>query len=176
MAQMLAIFLALLPAMTQAPRMPDVVTQRAAMKKLDFLVGEWSGTARIYRSGAEPLELQQSEKAQFKLEGLLLEIEGVGRTKDGKPALQALGIVSYDEDRQTYHFRAFNDGRWLESDTTLTDDRKGIKWGFKLGDIQTSSLMRIAATGNWTEEHEIIVGSQPTRKLMEVNVSRIAPR
>ena len=173
----LTIMFALLAAMAQTPRKPDVAAQRTAMKKLDFLVGEWSGEARIFRPGAEPVELQQSENAQYKLDGLLLEIEGVGRTKNGKPALQALGIISYDDERQAYRFRAFNDGRWLESDSTLTDDGKGMKWSFTLGDIGTSSILRIAPNGNWTEQHEITIGSQAPRKLMEVNVSHIgAPK
>lgn len=177
MFQILAIMFALLAFMAQAPRKPDVAAQRAAMKKLDFLVGEWSGEARIFPPGAEPVELQHSEKAKYKLDGLLLEIEGIGRAKDGKPALQALGIVSYDDDRQTYHFRGFNDGRWLESDTTLTENGKAMKWGFNVGEIQTNSVLRIAANGNWTEQHELTIGSQPPRKLMEVNVSRIrAPK
>lgn len=167
------ILLLLLPSLKQVPRMPDVAAQRAAMKKLGFLAGEWSGSGRIYRAGAEPVELIQTERAQYKLDGLLLEIEGVGRTKsDSKPALQALGIVSYDDEQRTYRFRAFNDGRWLECDVKLLEDGEGMSWGFSVGDIRTSSVLRIAGNGNWTEEHEITVGSQPPRKFMEVNVAR----
>jgi hypothetical protein len=142
------------------------------MKKLDFLIGSWSGRARIFRPGAEPVELQQTERAEYKLIGLLLEIEGVGKSKDGRPALQALGIISYDDDRQIYHFRGFNDGRWLESDAKLADDSKGLSWGFTLGEYLTNSVLRITPDGHWTEQHEITIGSQPPRKLMEVNVTR----
>ena len=39
----------LVPAMAQSSRMPNLETQRAAMKKLSFLVGKWSGDARILR-------------------------------------------------------------------------------------------------------------------------------
>jgi len=42
------------------------------------------------------VELTQAESAQFRLDGLLLVIEGVGRSKsDGKLALQAIGLVSH---------------------------------------------------------------------------------
>lgn len=162
--------------MVQTSRMPDLAAQRAAMAKLSFLIGSWSGEARIFPPGCQPLELVHTENAEYKLEGLLLEIHGTGRTKsDGKVVLQALGIISYEEDRHTYHFHAFNDGRWLETDIKLADDGKGISWGFSVGETRTQSTMRIAANGDWTEQHEITVGTQPSRKLMEVNVSRHTP-
>ena len=71
----------LISIMTQQPRVPDIEAQRAAMKKLSFLVGKWSGEAHILRGTGEPLELIQTEEAQYKLEGLVLIIEGMGRSK-----------------------------------------------------------------------------------------------
>jgi len=141
------------------------------MKKLDFLVGTWSGNARMLRGPGEPIEMIQTEEARYKLDGLLLVIEGIGRIKsDGKLALQALGIVSYDDETGTYHMRAFNDGRWLETDVTLADSGKELAWGFTLGEIKTRSTLRINEKGEWTELHEITIGSQPPRKFMEVTV------
>ena len=47
-------------------------------------------------------------------------IEGVGRTKStGEPVLQAFGIISYDDESATYRIRAFNDGRFLETQVKL---------------------------------------------------------
>src|SRR5579864_6283990 len=99
----------------------------------------------------------QTEEVQYKLDGLILIVEGVGRTKaDGKPALQALGIVSYDDESGTYHMRAFNDGRFLETEVKLIN--KGMAWGFALGQYRMTSLMRIDEKGAWTEQHEITIG------------------
>jgi hypothetical protein len=155
--------------MPEQPHTPDLGAQRAAMKKLDFLVGKWSGEARMLRGPGEPLVMKQTEEVQYKLGGLLLVIEGVGIT-DGKPSLQALGIVSYDDESGTYHMRAFNDGRFLETEVKLID--KGFTWGFALGQYRTSSAMRIDEKGNWTEFHEIAIGAQAPRKYMELSVSR----
>ena len=78
------------PAVTHPT--PNIEVQRAAMKRLDFLVGEWYGQAFAARGPGVVVDLEQSEVAQFKLDGLVLMIEGVGRTKsDGKLALQAPG-------------------------------------------------------------------------------------
>jgi hypothetical protein len=166
-------FVSLAPCMAQQPRIPNIEAQRAAMKKLEFTVGKWAGEARLLRGPGDPVLLMQTEEAQYKLDGLILLIEGVGRTKaDGKPALQALGIVSYDDESGTYRMRAFNDGRFLETELKLLDNGKGITWGFALGQIRTSSVMRITEKGDWTELTEITIGSEPPKKYMELTVSR----
>lgn len=143
------------------------------MKKLGFLTGKWAGEARLQRGPGEPLALAQTEEARFKLDGLILEIEGMGRTKlDDKPVLESLGIISFDDETGTYHMRAFNDGRFLETDVKLLEDGKSLTWGFALGFIRTQSLMRINEKGEWTELTEITVDSQPSKKLMEITVRR----
>jgi hypothetical protein len=159
--------------MTQLPRTPDLNAQRAAMKKLCFLAGKWVGKARLLRGPGEPLVLVQTEEAQFRLDGLILEIAGIGRTKtDNKPVLQALGIISFDDETSTYHMRAFNDGRFLETEVKLHEDGKGLTWGFALGPVRTSSVLRINEKGEWTELAEITIDSQPARKLLELTVRR----
>jgi hypothetical protein len=159
--------------MAQQLRVPDIAAQRAAMKKLDFLAGKWSGEARILRGSAEPVELTQTEEAAYKLDGLLLTIEGMGRNRaDGTVSLQALGIISYEDETKTYRLRAYNDGRYLETELKLADDGRGIMWGFAQGEIKTKSVLRIDEKGQWTELTEIAIGAQPARKLMELRVSR----
>jgi len=142
------------------------------MRKLGFLVGKWTGEARIFRGAGEPLELVQTEEAEFKLNGLVLMIEGIGcNAVDGKAALQALGLISFDDESGTYRMRAYNDGRYLETEVKLAENGIGMMWGFTLGEIRTSSLMRISEPGDWTELHEITIGSQPPRRFMQVRVS-----
>jgi hypothetical protein len=159
--------------MAQQVRTPDLEAQRAAMKKLAFLAGRWAGEARLQRGPGEPILMAQIEDVQFKLDGLLLLTEGIGRAKaDGKAILNALAIISYDDETETYRMRAFNDGRFLETEMKLLENGKGITWGFTLGQIKTSSVMRMTEEGDWTEMHEIAIGSQPPRKYMEVKVSR----
>ena len=157
--------------MAQVPPVPDLEAQREAMKRLDFLIGKWSGEARLLRGPAESVELLQTEEAQYKLDGLILVIEGVGRTKTGgQPSLQAYGIVSFDDESGTYRLRAFNDGRFLETHTKLLEEGKGMTWGFALGEVKTNSVLRINERGEWTELAEISIGSQPPKKLLQLTV------
>lgn len=161
----------LVPPMGQLPRVPDLAAQREAMKKLGFLAGKWAGEARLLRGPGEFVELLQTEEARHKLDGLILVIEGVGRIKSsGQPLLQAFGIVSYDDESGTYRMRAFNDGRFLESEVKLLEEGQGMTWGFALGEIRTSSVLRINERGEWTEVAEISIGSQAPKKLLELTV------
>jgi hypothetical protein len=159
--------------MGQTPRPPDVVAQRAAMKKLGFLVGEWSGEASVLRGPGQFAELNQTESAEFKLDGLVLAIEGVGRTRaDGKFALQALGLVSFDDETGTYRMRAFNDGRWLETEVQLAEGGNSISWGFTLGEFKTKTVLRINENGEWTELGELVIGDRAPQKMMDLRVRR----
>ena len=145
------------------------------MKKLGFLVGAWSGEASLVRAPGQFADLAQSEEAHFKLDGLVLTIEGVGRAKtDGKPVLQALGLVTFDEVSGTYRMRAFNDGRWLESEVQLIEEDRAIGWGFTLGEISTKSVLRINEKGEWTELAELTIGTRPPQKLMDLTVRRVS--
>ena len=160
----------------QATRAPNLEAQRAAMRKLEFLAGTWSGDARTWRGG-DPIEFTQTEEAQLKLDGLLLLIEGRGDSKpDGKPFLSALAIVSYDDEAGVYRMRAYNDGRYMEAEWKLAADGKGASWGFTIGAFRTSSVLRINSSGEWTEAHELLIGSAALRKLMEIRVKRVGER
>jgi hypothetical protein len=161
----------LVPLMAQLPRVPDLEAQREAMKKLGFVVGKWAGEARLLRGPTESVELLQTEEVQYKLDGLIVVIEGVGRTKSGgQPLLQAFGIISYDDEGESYRLRAFNDGRFLETQMKLLENGKGMTWGFTLGEIRTNSVLRINERGEWTEFAEISIGLQPPKRLLELTV------
>jgi len=161
--------------MAQAPRTPDLEAQRTAMKKLSFLVGRWSGEASVLRPPGQFVAMSQTEEAQFKLGGLVLIIEGIGRKKsDGTLALQAVGLISFDDESGTYRMRAFNDGRWLESEVKLADGGNAITWGFTLGEMRTASLLRLNEKGEWTEHADLTIGSQPPLKLVDLTVRRVS--
>src|SRR3978361_642315 len=155
--------------MAQTPRPPDVEAQRAAMNKLAFLIGEWSGEASVLRGPGQFAEMAQTESAHFKLDGLVLMIEGVGRVKtDGKVSLQALGSISFDDETGTYKMRACNDGRWLETEVKLADGGNSISWGFSLGAFKTATVLRIDENDEWTEHGELTIGERPPQKMMDL--------
>jgi hypothetical protein len=159
--------------MAQSSSGPNVDAQRAAMAKLAFLAGKWSGEANVLRGPGQTIALVQTEEARYRLGDLVLEIEGVGRAKaDGKLVLQALGLVSYDDQTKTYKMRAFNDGRWLDTELKLGDDSRSISWAFSFGEISTISVLRVNEKDEWTESAELLMPGKPRQKLMDVSVRR----
>ena len=159
------------PYLAQPPCEPNLEAQRTAMKKLDFLVGKWSGEGSVQRGPGAAIEFAQTEEVQSKLDGLVLLIEGTGRNRsDGKVAFRALATVAWDEEAAAYRFRAFNDGRYLETELKLAETGKGFAWGFNFGPGKTSYTMRINEKGEWTEVGEYLADGQSPRKIIQLTV------
>lgn len=153
-----------------AQRQPNVAAQRQAMKKLEFLVGHWSGAATVVRGPGEPLKLTQTEDVQFKLDGLVLLIEGTGHSADGQAVYRALATISYDDAANAYHFRAYNDGRYL--DTPLAVTANAFDWGFASGSFKANNAMKLTDDGNWLETTEVTMGSAPLRRTVEMKLRK----
>jgi hypothetical protein len=150
---------------------PDTAGQREAMKKLAFLVGRWSGDASVSTGPGAPIAVRQTEEVQFKLNGLILQVEGTGRNPaSGEVIFMALATISYDPAARVYRFRAFNDGRAL--DTELKVNANGFEWGYTTGPAVVHYVMKLNEKGEWVETGEVTVGSNPPRKTFEMTVRR----
>jgi len=144
----------------------SVDAQREAMRKLAFLSGHWSGPLTIVRGPGEPLHLTQSEDVQYKLEGLVLLIEGKSSGADGKAQFQALATISFDEASHTYRFRAYSDGHYLDTELTVLAD--GFSWGLMAGPAHIVNTMHLTAKGEWREATEVAMGSNPPRHSVDM--------
>jgi hypothetical protein len=141
------------------------------MKKLDFLTGNWTGEAKVTRGPGEPLEILQTEEVSYKMDGLLLLIEGTGRSKaGGKVVFRALATITYDDTAGAYRMNAFNDGRYIVPELKLVE--KGLEWRFAAGPAKVRYELRINVKGEWTEVGHITMGDQPPRKFVELAVRR----
>jgi hypothetical protein len=155
----------LLPA-----QQPNVAAQKEAMKKLEFLVGRWKGPASVRRGPGEPIRITQHENVQYKLDGLLLLIEGEGRDGEGKSVFGALAVVSFDDTTGTYRFRAFNDGRTLETEFKV--EEKGFAWGYTAGALKVMNVMKVSESGEWVETTDATFGANPTLRTVEMKLAR----
>jgi hypothetical protein len=154
----------LLTAQHAASNSVDV--QRDAMRKLAFLTGHWSGPVTIVRRPGEPLQLTQMEDVEFKLDGLILLIEGKSIGADGKAQFSALATIAYDDASHTYRFRAYNDGRYL--DTELSMPPNGFSWSFTAGPAHIVNTMKLTGKGEWSEVTEVTIGSNPPVRSVEM--------
>jgi hypothetical protein len=154
-----------------AQQQPNPAVQREAMKKLDFLVGKWSGDAAVSRGPGEPMKLTQTESVQFKLDGLVMLVEGAGRNAEGKIVFQALATISYDDATSTYRFRAYNDGHYLDTELKVTPN--GFEWGYTAGPLKVNNVMRVNEKGEWAESTVSTYGATPPRKSVEMTLRRL---
>jgi hypothetical protein len=150
----------------QQPVSNSAEVQRHAMSKLSFLAGHWSGPVTIVRGPGEALHLTQTEDVEFKLDGLVLLVQGKSTSADGKVLFSALATISYDDASETYRFRAYNDGHYL--DTELAVPANGFSWGFTAGPAHIVSTMHLTGKGEWGEVTDVTVGNNPAHRSVDM--------
>lgn len=91
------------------------------ISKLDFLVGKWEGDGWIIGRDGQKHPFQQTEKIQYKIDGVAILIEGLGKS-NGRISHNALAIISYNIKDSIYRFQSYtSSGRWGSFDGKLID-------------------------------------------------------
>jgi hypothetical protein len=155
-----------LAATAEQPVSNSADIQREAMHKLAFLVGRWSGPVTIMQGPGEPLHLTQSEDVRYKLDGLVLLVEGKSTSTDGKPQFSALATISFDDATRTYRISAYNNGHYLDAELLVLGD--GFSWSFPAGPARIVNTMHLTGKGEWQEVTEATVGNVPPRRSVEM--------
>ena len=150
----------------QQPPSNSVNAQREAMRRLSFLAGRWSGPVTITRGMGEPLHLTQSEHVEYKLDGLVLLVQGKSTAADGKVLFNALATIAYDDRSGTYRFRAYNEGHYVDTELSVPDH--GFSWSFNAGPAQIVNTMHLTEKGEWDEITEVSMGSNPPHRSTEM--------
>jgi Protein of unknown function (DUF1579) len=163
-------------ASAQAPAPPS--TQLDAMKKLDWMVGQWKGEARIEFAPGQQRTLTQTETVQSKLGGLVLLIEGAGTMKlpgreEEVPVFGALTVVSYDGKAKRYCWLAHTSGgEFTDAETKLTDG--AFEWKFRA--VQAGEFrytFRRTGAGEWHEIGERSSDGKSWQKFFEMTLRRV---
>jgi hypothetical protein len=161
-------FLAAMPlgAAAQPAAQSGSAVQREAMQKLAFIAGRWSGPVTITQGPGEPLKLTQTEDVQYKLDRLVLLVEGKSTDASGKTMFSALAVISYDDATEAYRIRAYHDGRYVDAELKVSPD--GFSWGFPAGPAQVMNTMHLTGKGEWQETTEVSFGSNPPQRSVEM--------
>jgi hypothetical protein len=171
-ARLAAAFISIsLSLAAQQPVSNSADVQREAMRKLSFLAGHWSGPVNIVRGPGEALHLTQTEDVKYKLDGLVLLVEGKGTGADGKVQFSALATIAFDDASDTYRFRAYHDGHYL--DTELSVPPNGFSWSFTAGPAHIVNTMHLTGKGEWEEVTEATVGSNPAHRSVDMLLQRL---
>ena len=160
----------------QAPTAP--AAQRAAMKKLDFLVGQWKGEGWMELAPGQRRTFKGTEVVQGKLDGLLLTIEGlhrgqVGDKKEEVVVHNAFALVSYDDKAKRYRFQAFTSrGNYEDAEAKVSEGQ--FVWGMKVpqfGDVRYTT--KLDKKGRWFEVGEVSQDGKAWRKFFEMTLERV---
>ncbi len=130
---------------------PDSL-QIAAMNKLSFLEGEWTGTGWM-QMGRDKHYFTQKETVIRKVNNAVYVIDGIGLDSESNQVIhQAFAIISYDPNNKKYLIRTIKgDGNYVDADAYVTDDG-GFVWGFthpQAGQIKYTTRL---VEGKWVEK------------------------
>src|ERR1051325_3113402 len=145
--------------------------QLEEMKKLSFFVGEWKGEGWVEFVPGQRRVSSVTEKGQFKLDGTVLVLEGLGKAKiagKGEEVVvhNAMGILSYDEQAKLYRMRSYlADGRWVDAEARFTD--KGFQWGFQTQGMNIRYTIKLNEKGEWFEFGEMSPDGKTWRQIHE---------
>jgi hypothetical protein len=159
------------PAHTSTP-------DKSKMKVFDSWVGHWQGEGFTQQGPSISKKSFVDEKIEMKLGGVVLAVEGVGKTDAGtdqeKVVHHAFGVLHYDQNAGAYKFKSFlMDGRTTDAWFEVVAENK-FKWGFDVpnGKI-TYSITLDAASGKWNEIGEYSADGTVWRKFFEMNLSKV---
>lgn len=138
----------------RSPQAALMERQRAALGRLDPMVGSWAGSGWIATGPGQRREFTQTEQVERKLDGTLITIQGEGRDKTdpAKVVHSAFAILTYDPGKQQYRYLAFSGGRSLDVVPEIT--AKGWRWGFDTPAGRIRNTLDFSA-GEWREFGEI---------------------
>ncbi|MEO8371020.1 MAG: hypothetical protein ABI806_17690 [Candidatus Solibacter sp.] len=170
MYRFLLFVIAALSLCAQPQSHPDA--QVAEMKKVAFLEGMWKGDGWLMMGPGKREEFVQTERVEYKLGGLVLEIEGVGRKASGELVHHALATIAVEADLKTCHFRSYDlQGHFVDAPCRLP--QAGVfQWSLELPQGQTRYTLRLNAAGQWHEVGEFSRDGKEWRKTFEMTLDK----
>jgi hypothetical protein len=151
--------------------------QRAEVKKLDWLVGQWKGEGWI-QMGPQRHDFAGTETVRRKVGGVALLVEGNFRTKgapaDAPPVHETIAVVSYDRDAGHYWFNAWlRNGRSGRYEARLESDQV-LQWLIPIPQGQIRYTIRLDSNKHWSEVGEMSPdGGTTWRKFFEMTLKKV---
>jgi hypothetical protein len=156
---------------------PDFSAQcKEQLKKLEGLSGRWKGNGTVTRGPGQAETFAQTEDVQFRLDGTVLQIEGVGRRQSSDEIVfNALAVINFDIMKNEFAMKSYlRDGRSTDAWFKVVEDNK-FAWGYALpgnsGQIRYHITLNAAAT-TWQEIGEYSSDGTTWHKIFEMNLTK----
>jgi hypothetical protein len=161
------------PKAAQNPMAARTAMHQEAMKKLEFLAGTWKGKATYWMGPDQKHEVEQTEIVQFRQQGTLLHVEGLGKDmRSGSIVHEALGVVTYDEATRKYVFMSWaGAGRSGTFEATVGPNR--LEWSMKNagGNFRYTAVLN--DKGEWFEIGERSTDGATWTKFIEMTLQKV---
>jgi len=119
----------------------------------------------------EKHHLTQTERVGPFLDGSVRVIEGRGYEADGSVGFNALGIISFNPETDTYSMRSYAQGR--SGDFAISPTEDGFQWEIAAGPM-TIRYTAVFDESTWKEVGDrISPGGEPVR-FYEMSLTRVA--
>ncbi len=169
--------LALLLSASSATAQSVNVEAVEAMKKAEIMIGEWEGTGWMMSPQGSREESAVHEKLQWKLDGTMILIEGLGRNREGRTIHNALGLLTYDVRTKKYAMRSYlSDGRMTDAVFEVIGKDK-FRWSYSFTQAGRTMSIRytlmFADKSRWNEIGEYSGNGADWNKFFEMNLVRI---
>jgi hypothetical protein len=148
-----------------------ISAQREAMNRFAMLDGVWRGTAWVMLPSGEKHQLTQTERVGPFLEGSVMVIEGRGYEEDGSVSFNALGIISFNPQTNTYSIRSYAQGQ--AGDFSISPTEEGYQWEIPAGPM-TIQYKAMVSGNAWKETGERISPDGTSIQFYEMTLNRIA--
>ena len=170
----LGLMVMLLAAVSIAAQ-PKPDAQVAAMKKLDYMAGNWKGEGWIEMGGPR-MTFHGGELVQRKLDGVALLVEGsfFGKRPGSDaevPVHTTLGVISWDPATQTYMFST-----WLATGSSgareLVVNSDGWQWDIPSPRGTVRFIMKLTESGEWHETGAISSDGTNWKQFFEMKLKK----
>ncbi|MEO7453390.1 MAG: hypothetical protein ABIV13_01350 [Fimbriimonadales bacterium] len=154
----------------QFPQGPSAV-ELEAMKKLDFMVGNWEGVGwMMLPEGREVFK--GTENVQKKLQGKALLIEGkFADTKDGRIVHETMAIVTYDEAKKKYVFQTYLFNR-PGGVFDLNVKPNGFTWAIDVPNVTRADYDMNLVNGEWVEKGSVTLPNGQKHEFLEMRLKK----
>lgn len=168
----LFVVLATVSMRAQSPQ-PDPAPVLEAMNAVAFLEGRWAGEGWIQMGPGPKEEFSQTEVVERKLDGGLLLIEGIGRSKaaDAKTVHHAFAVVSFDPGSKKYRFSSHIVGR-PPLDVNPEVGPNTLTWRYEPQPGVHIRYRITVAEATWREVGEFSRDGQSWRQFFEMTLRR----
>lgn len=156
---------------------PDASAARAAIERLNSMVGRWRGEAWMAREGGQRAQTVMTETVERKLGGTVLLIEGLGQAPaegGGEPRVvhHALAVLSFEPRTGSYQMRSYL-ANGLSGDFAVALVEGGVSWSREVPGGTVRNTARFTAD-EWHEVGEFSRDGTTWTQVMEIRLRREA--